>query len=156
MRALTSWKIQDPSGCSWSPRMFKYSWDFILLLHKVTEPNPDHVKLSQIITLPPEACTVGAMHEGFRASWASRLTLTLPSFCNKVYLDSSDPSLCDLLNGASRNFLKTFDEHASQLLNAFPPVCFYQSLQRTPVTSIQNFSSATITTEWLHFIIFFY
>ena len=36
----------------------------------------------------------------------------------------------------------------------FPPVCFNQSLQRTPVTSIQNFSSATITTEWLHLTIF--
>ena len=31
----------------------------------------------------------------------------------------------------------------------------YQSLQKTPVTSIKNFSSATITTEWLHFSIFF-
>ena len=59
------------------------------------------------------------------------------------------------VHGSSSDFLTTFDEHASQLLNTFPPVCFYQSLQRTPVTSILYFRSATITIEWLYFIIFF-
>ena len=50
-------------------------------------------------------------------------------------------------HGAIRNLLRTFVEHASQLLNTFPPVCFYKPLQRKPVTSIQKCNSATITTE---------
>ena len=57
---------------------------------------------------------------------------------------------------SSRRMVNTsFVEHASQLLNTFSSVCFYQSLQRKPVTSIQNFSSATITAEWLYFTILF-
>ena len=35
------------------------------------------------------------------------------------------------------------------------PVSFHQSPQRMPVASIPNYGSATITTEWMHFSIFF-
>ena len=59
------------------------SWPHFLA-HNVTEPRPEQLKQPQIITLPPQACTVGARHDGSITSSSSLLPLTPPSLWNRV------------------------------------------------------------------------
>merc|ERR1712035_273013 len=65
-------------------------FDLIFWAHNVAEPRPEQLKKTQIITLPPQACTVGTRHDGCITSSASLLTLMPPSLWNRLNLDSSD------------------------------------------------------------------
>ena len=182
------------TGTFWSPRMFKYSWDFRKKFGQVTKPNPNRMKhpeiMNWILHALSEQCMKDPQFMGLSSHSYSAIFLeqgesrfiwpqyTFLLFYNPVsvvfyklepfllicFTDQWFPRggvtpkthfLQFSAHGARRNFLETFIEHDSQLLNTFPPVWFHQSLQGTPVASIQNFSSATITTEWLHFPVFF-
>lgn len=54
---------------------FRSTADLISLPHNVAECRPDQPKQPQIITLWPEDCTVGPMHDGWIASCVSLLNL---------------------------------------------------------------------------------
>ena len=94
LQSNTEWASCMPTGLLWQSKVSGsqktnlvkqkkkkkktlFYWDKIYSKGSGAEPRPDQLNQPQVVTLHPQACTVGTWHDGCITSSASRLTLTL-------------------------------------------------------------------------------